>query len=367
VQRLVEGNAWWPPIVVWAGALASLVAVALATGHDPWQAGTWARWDSGHYVEIARNGYEIHRCDSATGWCGDTAWLPAYPGLMAALHVLGVPYLVAGVAIAATCSAAALFLLWGLFLRELPTPAAVGGLLFAGFAPGLVYGYAVYPLSLLVVCSIAFLHFMRDGRWVAAGLAAASATLAYPLGAALSLVALGWLALTLRRDRLRTAATCCGPSVLAFLALLATQRIQTGRWSAYFDVERTYDHGLHDPLGAVTNAVRLWSRTQTLQSENIKALQTLFVSAVVVAVVAHAILRYRRLTRVDLLFCIWAVVTWAVPLTQGNISTQRSQAALVPIAVLVARLPRPLLATAVLLTAAISIPLAWVYFQGSLV
>ena len=277
------------------------------------------------------------------------------------------PYLVAGVTVAWAFGAAALLLLWHTFLRDLPTPAAVGGLLFAGFAPGLVYDYAVYPLSLLLVCSLAFLHFMRGRRWVAAGLAGAGAALAYPLGAWLALVAFVWVALTLRRERIRALAAACAPPVLAFLGVLALERAQTGRWTAYFDVERTYDHGLHNPLGAITNAITLWSRTQSLAAENIKALQTLFVTALLLAVLVHALLRRRQLTQLDLLLCIWALVTWAVPLTQGNISTQRNQAALAPIAVLVARLPRPLLAVAIALTAGLSVALARVYFNGSLV
>ena len=43
-----------------------------------------------------------------------------------------------------------------------------------------------------------------------------------------------------------------------------------------------------------------------------------------------SLLRRRQLTQLGLLLCIWALVTWAVPLTQGNISTQRNQAALAP-------------------------------------
>src|SRR5262249_9786494 len=158
----------------------------------------------------------------------------------------------------------------------------------------------------------------------------------------------------------------CGPPALAFLTVLAVQGIQTGRFSAYFDVERTYDHGLHDPVGAITNALILWHRSQSFESEHVKALQTLFLTAVLAAVLTNTAVRARRVAPVDLLFCLWAVVTWAVPLTQGNISVQRSQIALMPLAVLVARLPRPLLVTAVVSTAAISVPLARLYFAGSL-
>jgi hypothetical protein len=286
---------------------------------------------------------------------------------MAGLHVLGVPLLTAGVALAWLFSGAALVALWHLFLRELRPFAAWGGLLFAGWAPGQVYDYAVYPLSLLVLLTVAYLHLLRRRRWLLAGLAGAGAAVTYPLGVALALTGAAWILLTLGRGRARAIAAACVPVALGFAAVIIAQRIQTGRWTAYFDVERTYEHGLHDPFGAITNAVILWHRTQSLEPENVKGLQTLVVSAILLVVLAHAAVRIKRLTALDALLLIWALVTWAVPLTQGNISVQRSQAALAPLAVLVARLPRPLLLVAVAAVVALSEPVARLYFDGRLI
>jgi len=339
--------------------------IALAHGHDPWHAATWSHWDSAHYAEIAGRGYDLHRCGSS--WCGNTAWFPGYPMLMAGLHALGVPLLTGGVAVAWFCSAAALVALWRLFLRELTPFAAWGGLLFAGWAPGQVYDYAVYPLSLLVLLTVAYLHLLRRRRWLLAGLAGAGAAVTYPLGVALALTGAAWILLTLGRGRARAIAAACVPVALGFAAVIIAQRIQTGRWTAYFDVERTYEHGLHDPFGAITNAVILWHRTQSLEPENVKGLQTLVVSAILLVVLAHAAVRIKRLTALDALLLIWALVTWAVPLTQGNISVQRSQAALAPLAVLVARLPRPVLLVAVAAVVALSEPVAHLYFDGRLI
>jgi hypothetical protein len=339
--------------------------IALAHGHDPWHAATWSHWDSAHYAEIADHGYDLHRCGAS--WCGNTAWFPGYPLLMAGLHALGVPLLTAGVALAWLCSGAALVALWLLFLRELTPFAAWGGLLFAGWAPGQVYDYAVYPLSLLVLLTVAYLRLLRRRRRLLAGLAGAGAAVTYPLGVALALTGAAWILLTLRRDRMRAIAASCVPVGLGFAAVITAQRIQTGRWTAYFDVERTYEHGLHDPFGAITNALILWHRTQSLEPENVKGLQTLVVSAILLAVLAHAAVRFKRLTALDALLLIWALVTWAMPLTQGNISVQRSQAALAPLAVLVARLPRPVLLVAVAAVVALSEPVARLYFDGRLI
>jgi hypothetical protein len=202
---------------------------------------------------------------------------------------------------------------------------------------------------------------------VLAGLAGACAAVTYPLGVALALTGAAWIVLTLRRGRMRAIAASCVPVALGFAAVITAQRIQTGRWTAYFDVERTYEHGLLDPFGAITNALILWHRTQSLEPENVKGLQTLVVSAILLAVIAHAVVRFRRLTALDTLLLLWALVTWAVPLTQGNISVQRSQAALAPLAVLVARLPRPVLLVAVAAVVALSEPVARLYFDGRLI
>src|SRR5439155_8719545 len=234
------------------------------------------------------------------------------------------------------------------------------------WAPGQVYEFAVYPLSMLVVFILAYLHFLRQNRWLAAGLMGAGAALTYPVGLTLAVVAVVWVTVTLERGRVRAIAASAAPLPLGFLLILVVKRVQTGRSSALFDVQGTYDHGLHNPFGAISNALILWSRTQSLASENVKALQTLAVSALLLAILLTTVVRRTR-PALELLFLLWAAATWALPLSQGNISVQRSQAALLPAAVLVARLPRPLLVVAIAAAVALSIPVARLYFDGLLV
>jgi hypothetical protein len=67
------------------------------------------------------------------------------------------------------------------------------------------------------------------------------------------------------------------------------------------------------------------------------ALQTAFVSIVLALLLVFAFRRRRSLDRVDALLLLWAVATW-VALFQA-FSVQRGHAALLPLAVLIARLP----------------------------
>jgi hypothetical protein len=263
---------------------------------------------------------------------------------------------------------ASLVLLWRTFLRDVPRVVAAGGLVFAAVAPGLVYGYGVFPLSMLVFLTIAYLWLLTRERWIVAGLVGAAAAVTYPIGVTLPFIAAVWIVATRRAGRTHAIVLAAAPAPLAFAIFMATQRLQTGRWSAFFDVQSQYGTGVHDPIGVTWNSVLIVLRADHPFSHyHAGELQTLIVGLILVAVVVHYLVRARGATRVDHLLVLWAIVTWAFPATQANVSLWRSNAALMPLAVLVARLPRPLLAAAVIAAAAIASPVAWLFFQGRLI
>jgi hypothetical protein len=363
----------WPALAAWAGALALLCLTAWLAGFNPFSAGTWAHWDSSHYESIARGGYEVHRCapgDIGSGgtWCGNAAWLPGYPLLMATVHAMGVSLGWAGLIVSWLFAVAALVLLWRTFLRDMRPVAATVGLTFAAVAPGLVYRYAVYPLSMFVFLTVAYLALLVRERWFIAGLIGAVAVVTYPIGVTLPVVAAAWIILTYRHGRARAVALAAAPAPVAVALLILAQRLQTGRWTAFFDVQSHYGTGLHDPIGVTWNTVLVVYRADHPFSHyQAGELQTLIVAVIVATILVHSIARWRTTNRVDHLLVLWAAITWAFPATQANVSLWRHNAALAPIAVLVARLPRPLQAAAILAAAAIAVPVAWLYFQNRLV
>jgi len=355
-----------PPVLAWLGALGLLWLVAALAGFSPWHAGTWARWDSGLYEDIARHGYTLVRCPTEGGagnWCGNAGWFPGYPWIVQALSSPGLP--VAGVAVAVSWlfAGATLVLLWLTFLER----RAAVALAYAAVAPGVVYDYAIYPLSLLAFCTVACLWFLHRERWALAGAAGAGAVLAYPIGLTLPLVAVVWIVLTVDRRRLRAIASAAAGPVLAVLTLVVVQRIQTGHWDAYLKVQAKYGHGLHEPFGQVWNALVPLTRGDPFTRANAPALQTLLVSAVLLAVLLQLGLRRREAMRLDGLIALWAVVAWTLPLTATHLSIWRSQAALLPLAVLARRLPRPLAIAFAVCAAAVAVPVALLYFDGRLV
>ena len=318
--RAIASSAW-PPAVVWVAAAAVIAVAALAFGYDPHDSATWSRWDSVHYQEIAHDGYDLFPCPagfSPGSWCGDAGWFPAYPWLFRALHELGLPLRGSAVVLSWLFTAGTLVLIWSTFLGRRLTAAALIVLLYAGFAPGQIYDYALFPMSMLAFWTVAHLWLMHRERWVAAGAAGAVATLSYPLGVLLAPVSAVWL-LTSRgtpiRERLRRTSWTSGLTLAGFGVLLVDQRLETGHWNAYFLVQDKYDHHLQSPITATRAAVNPLWHGSPLDLAKVPAMQTAVVTIVLFAVLVFMIARWSSVTRLDVLLVLWAVATWAFPLS----------------------------------------------------
>lgn len=61
---------------------------------------------------------------------------------------------------------------------------------------------------------------------------------------------------------------------------------------------------------------------------------------------------------------LWALATWALPLSQSAVSLPRSQAALLPLAVLVDRLPRGAIVALVVAAVPIAICMEKLFLEG---
>ena len=256
--RMASGLArYWPALAILGAAAATVFITCAASGFPVFDTATWARFDSGQYASIARHGYTLFHCPppSASDWCGNAGWFPAYPALAAVLSAVGIPLLTAALALSWLFTAATVALLWGTFLERRVSLAALGALAYAAFAPGMVYDWAIFPLSMLAFSTVAFLWLLIQGRWVAAGLAGAVAGLTYPVGALVALPAATWLlagpAGSDMGERVRRATIVAGLSLSGPLLLVLVQWISLGHWNAYFLVQEKYGHDFHNPLKPV--------------------------------------------------------------------------------------------------------------------
>lgn len=345
----------------WVAVTAVLVSVAGAAGHDPLAASTWERWDSQHYLELARDGYSLERCPNLReAWCGTAGWFPAYPWLVALVAAPGLPLGTVALALAWLFALATLVLLARTFLRDLPIAAASAGLLFAAFLPGAVYLHAVFPLSMFGFFAMLALWLVRQERWVAAGAAAAVAAASYHLGVLLVPLLAGYA--LHRRGALKAAAIAAtGPA-----AVVIAMWIQTGAADAFLRAQESYEHHLRPPTEQLTDSVRAL-RIDGLQLHLVPDLQVLFVTALLVAVGIHLVRRRAAADPLEWLLLATAAALWIVPISQHNVGLYRTAATLVPLVPLVARLPGPLAAVSAALAVALSIPLTELFLSGAIV
>jgi len=204
VQR-TTGGPLEPEATIWSGVLLTLIAWLLSRSivGTAWGAaripftfttGLWTRWDSTQYLAIAAHGRTFGRCGSpglpATPasrilhqtLCGTAPWLPGYPWLIRALHATGLSLTDAGVLISWSAMAAAIFLVWLGWGRDLAPGRALLLLVLFGVFPGSVYNFAVFPTAVALACVVGAVLAATRERFLIAALLMTAAGLCYPTG-----------------------------------------------------------------------------------------------------------------------------------------------------------------------------------------
>ena len=152
----------------------------------------FARFDSGWYFGVARNGYEY-----VEGGRSNLAYFPVYPMLMRHVGRLFGPeasnvYL-AGILVSWTAFALAMVVLYHLARLDLPEDRARQAVLLTAVFPFAFFFGVVYTESLFLLFAVTGFYAFRRRWWVWGGLAAGLAT-ATRVNGVVMLPALAWLA-----------------------------------------------------------------------------------------------------------------------------------------------------------------------------
>jgi hypothetical protein len=170
----------------------------------------WGRWDSLTYLGIAGHGRTFGLCGSKPylpansvsrmfhqPWCGSAGWLPGFPWVSRGLSETGFSLADSQLLLAWMAMAAAFFVVWLGWGRDLSFGRAFVVMLLFGLFPGAVYNFALFPTSLALVLVVgALLAASREHFFVGAVLMTL-AGLCYPsawfaaAGLAFGLVVLG--------------------------------------------------------------------------------------------------------------------------------------------------------------------------------
>jgi hypothetical protein len=168
---------------VWAVTrLLILTAFAIARPQSGVLA-AFGNWDGEWYGNIVMNGYRF----VPDGKAHDIAFFPLFPLLSNALTHVGISWPLAGVIVNNAAFLAAVLLLYHYVRATFDIPTARWSVAVACALPLSLFGSVAYAEGLFILFSVMALAWYRDERYLAAGFAAAGASLARPLGVALAL------------------------------------------------------------------------------------------------------------------------------------------------------------------------------------
>ena len=136
----------------------------------------WLRWDSFHYLSIAKQGYQAEACGSFV--CGNTGWFPLYPLLIK----LGSPFAAGSLEKSSIIVIFVTFMLLSFVLSKLVdnrwSPLGVSVALV--ILPGGIYRVSAFPITIMLLFCMLCLFYLKQGKYLVACIAAVLASLSYP-------------------------------------------------------------------------------------------------------------------------------------------------------------------------------------------
>jgi hypothetical protein len=213
-------------LAAWAGTRALVFASAATVQSTGVSRASWepgflrhpfallAIWDGRWYQIVAERGYLL-----VPGRASDPAFFPLLPALLRIAHFAGVPYSLAGIAIANMSFAVALIALYELGRHWLPEADARRAAIYAAVFPMAFVFSMIYPEGLaLALITLGGLAAVRQ-RWFSCSVCVVLATLSRPEGVLLVLpvaaaAASSWSTLTPTGRGRALAALLAGPAAL---------------------------------------------------------------------------------------------------------------------------------------------------------
>lgn len=375
-----------PSVVAYLAGNAFYWLVAHQSGVNYFAARSHARWDSGNYLKMAQEGYTLYHCIpkptlpfNPADWCGTAGWFPLYPLGMRWLHGLGLTYGQAGMLLTELFAFGSLVAVWWL-LGARPTVRNLTCLALAAVFPGSIYYHAIFPVSLAVFTTVAFLALLVRGRWVLAGVAGAVSAASYQSGILLAAVAGLWMLVAQRHLGLRAwlgrAVATGGLVCLGLLFVMGLQQLQVGRWDGFLLVEEKYGTGLNNPIDTIKKNIRPqpdpphgpnYDPDKHLPKQWAPRHQFILVNVVVLLAVGATVLA-GRITGMDWAILLYTLAYWASPIfVGGNLAQYRTHALLLPCVVLLRHLPTVVTAILVVLAGGVAWEIATLFYRYILI
>jgi Gpi18-like mannosyltransferase len=231
----------------------------------------WLIWDTGHYLDIASNGYDTFERH---------AFFPLYPLLLRATDELPGGQRVAGPIVTMLIALAALVVVQRLAEHEFDRPVAVRTVFYLVAFPTALFLYAPYNEGLFVLFAALALYAARRDLWAVAAVSAALAGTVRTFGVLL-IIPLAYEYLRVHR-RPRWSALWLGLVPVGLAAYAVYCRVTTGDWLAFAHAQDHWHRGYSWPLLPQLHAVQLLNDNPLLSSRSLLYMQqlALFVLAI---------------------------------------------------------------------------------------
>ena len=305
----------------------------------------WSRWDSGHYLSIAENGYEYFRCSdrfsdypkSSTHMCGNTGWFPTYSLLIWLTSIFGGKVVLIGGMVSKMFYIATIWMVTILLDLKVLNYRNLLITSSAAFFYGYIYYNAIFPVScLLFFTLLAFYFYKSQKNWQTAGCCFVAATL-YPSGFLLG-ISFGLTTLLKTQLPIKERFKAMWPPIaMGFLGVICVfgwMHISVGDWAAFINAHQKYGQGamVQNPLYNLESHIMNMKFGLPIKVEDFVNFQTLLVIASYLLVSYHFF--YRRMYH-DTLY-LWSYLylsffflyPWT---TGGTVSSYRAESLLLPL------------------------------------
>lgn len=145
------------------------------SGNVEFSAAPWLRWDSFHYLSIAKDGYTAQTCGEFI--CGNTGWFPLYPALIRLVAAAGTSYSYSAFFISVAALLASSEILSRLIQRRWSTVCVA--LAFV-ILPGGIYQVSAFPISVATAFGLGAIYALSRLDIAKSMFLGVCAALAYP-------------------------------------------------------------------------------------------------------------------------------------------------------------------------------------------
>lgn len=318
----------------------------LMCSHHLFYYGDFSKWDAGLYIEIAQRGYTLISCAELVGksnpeqWCGNSGWMPFYPYLIKMVSFTGLDIRLSGFLISLFFQSATLYLIADFFLAETKQLKKLLILVCCTLFFGGIYYQAVFPVSMFLFFMMIHLYFLIRDKLFKACLFGAAAAFTYPSALWIAIVTPLFLFLynfkKINKNVITQIFFCCFSICLGFGLMMLIQKMQTGRWNAFFLVQDKYGHGINIPTKYIRKNFETLLELKHFQFKNWIDIQTncvlfYFIFCLILVFAKRKYFFSETNKPLSLFLLLYLLVFYLFPLSMGHsLSLYRAESLLMP-------------------------------------